>query len=244
MTRLLALDGVCLSHWRGEHETIVLADVCLDIHAGELVAVWGQRGAGKTTLALVAAGLQAPEKGSVSFESQSLSELSRGRAARLHEGIGWVQRTGPQSEDFDSVLDYVALPLLGRHSPRSARRLARAMLTRLEVSGCADERWANLTDGERTLVALAHALVREPRLLVADDPTANLDVLQREEVTGLLRRAADEQGLGILITVPDMPEVAYADRIGSLSEGRLTLARGPSGAGADVIELARRQRSA
>lgn len=244
MGRLLALRGVCLSHWRGEHETVVLADVCLDIHAGEVVAVWGQRGAGKTTLALVAAGLQAAEKGTVSFESRDLGEVARGRASRLHEGIGWVQRTGAQSEDFHNVLDYVALPLLGRHSPRTARRLARAMLTRLEVSSCAGERWANLTDGERTLVALAHALVREPRLLVADDPTANLDVLQREEVTGLLRRSADEDGLGILITVPDMPEVAHADRIGSLSDGHLTLSREPSGAGADVIELARKQRSA
>jgi ABC-type cobalamin/Fe3+-siderophores transport system ATPase subunit len=241
---LLALESVCLSHWRGEHETIVLEDVCLEVHAGELVAVWGQRGAGKTTLALVSAGLQAPEKGLVSFESRDIGRVAGGRSARLHDGIGWVQRTGPQSEDFHSVLDYVALPLLGRHSPRRARALARTMLKRLEVSSCAGERWANLTDGERTLVALAHALVREPRLLVADDPTANLDVLQREEVTGLLRRAADEHGLGVLITVPDMPEIAHADRIGSLSDGRLTLSRKPSGSGADVIELARKQRSA
>jgi ABC-type lipoprotein export system ATPase subunit len=243
-TSLLALDGVCMSHWRGEHETVVLCDVCLDIHAGELVAVWGQRGAGKTTLALVAAGLQAPEKGSVFFEAEDLAVLARGRASRLHEGIGWVQRTGPQSADFHTVLDYVALPLLGRHSPRAARRLANAMLGRLEVSDCAGAGWANLTDGERTLVALAHALVREPRLLVADDPTANLDVLQREEVTALLRRAADQHGLGILITAPDMPEVAHADRIGSLSDGRVTLSREPHGGGENVIEFPRRQRSA
>jgi ABC-type lipoprotein export system ATPase subunit len=244
MTRLLALEGVCLSHWRGEHETVVLDEVCLDIHAGELVAVWGQRGAGKTTLALVAAGLQTPGRGSVHFESLDLARLARSRCAQLHEGIGWVQRTGPQSGDFHTVLDYVALPLLGRHSPRAARRVARAMLGHVGISDCAGERWANLTDGERTLVALAHALVREPRLLVADDPTANLDVLQREEVTGLLRRAADEQGLGILITVPDMPEVAHADRIGSLSDGRLTLSREPSGDGENVIEFPRGQRSA
>ena len=123
-----------------------------------------------------------------------------------------MQRTGPQSGDFRMIVDYVALPLLGTYSPRGARRRASGMLKRLGVADCAGARWGSLTDGERTLVALAHALVREPRLLVADDPTANLNVLQREDVMGLLRRAADEEGLGILITVPDMPDMAYADR--------------------------------
>jgi ABC-type multidrug transport system ATPase subunit len=99
-----------------------------------------------------------------------------------------------------------------------------------------------LTDGERTLVALAHALVREPRLLIADDPTANLNVLQREDVTGLLRRAANEEGLGVLITVPDMPQMAYADRVGSLSEGRLLLSG--SRDQADVIDFPGKKQSA
>jgi putative ABC transport system ATP-binding protein len=225
MTPLIRLEGVCKSYWRGAHETVVLADVSLDVHAGELVAVWGQRGAGKTTLAMIAAGLERPERGTASFEGRDLTDTRRGRAPLLHEGIGWVQRMGPRSGDFRTVIDYVALPLLGKHSPRHAQRSASAMLKRLGVADCAGERWESLTDGERTLVAVAHALVREPKLLVADDPTANLDVLQREEVMGLLRRAAEEEGLGILITVPDMPEVAYADRIGSLSDGRLVLSR-------------------
>lgn len=243
MTPLLALDGVCLSHWRGEHETAVLVDVCLEVHAGEVVAVWGQRGAGKTTLATVAAGIRAPDRGAVRFQSQQLACARRGLAARLHDGIGWVQRTGPQSDHFRTVLDYVALPLLGRSSPRNARRAAGAMLAKLGVSGCGGERWTKLTDGERTLVALAHALVREPKLLVADDPTSNLDVLQREEVTTLLRRTADEQGLGVLITVPDMPEVAYADRVGSLSDGRLTISRARPDS-ENVIDFPGNQRSA
>ena len=244
MDRLLSLEAVRMSYWRGAHETVVLDGVSLAVNSGELVAVWGQRGAGKTTLAMVAAGLERPQRGSVWFDSEDLAQAPRGRAPQLHHGIGWVQRMGPQSGDFESVLDYVALPLLGRHSPRAARRLANAMLGRLQVSGCAGQRWSSLTDGERTLVALAHALVREPRLLVADDPTANLDVLQREEVTSLLRHAADEQGLGVLITVPDMPEASYADRVASLSDGRLLISRDPASDAPNVIDFPGAQRSA
>ena len=193
---------------------------------------------------MVAAGLETPDRGSVRFDGRDLSKLPRGRAPRLHRGIGWVQRMGPQSSDFRTVLDYVALPLLGRHSPKEARRLAGASLRRIGVADCAAERWGNLTDGERTLVALAHALVREPKLLVADDPTANLDVLQREEVTSLLRAAADENGLGVLITVPDMPEMAHADRVGSLSDGRLMLASEPPEGDGNVIDFPGNLRSA
>lgn len=245
MAPLLSLDGVRKSYWRGPHETVVLADVSMRVQVGELVAVWGQRAAGKTTLALVAAGLETPDRGIVSFDGRDLAERRHGRTPRLREGIGWVQRTGPQSGDFRMIVDYVALPLLGTHSPRGARRRASSMLKRLGVADCAGARWGSLTDGERTLVALAHALVREPKLLVADDPTANLNVLQREEVVGLLRRAADEEGLGILITVPDMPDMAHADRIGSLSDGRLIVSSEPAPVDdGTVIDFPGRQQSA
>jgi ABC-type lipoprotein export system ATPase subunit len=241
MPPLLSLEGVSKSFWRGPHEAVVLADVSFDVRAGEFVAVWGQRGAGKTTLATVAAGLETPESGRVCFEGCDLACAPGGGAEIRHHAMAWVQRTGPQSGERQ-VIDHVALPLLGRHSPRSARRRASAMLKRLGVGGCGGERWEGLTDGERTLVALAHALVREPRLLIADDPTASLNVLQREEVTGLLRRAADEDGLGVLITVPDMPHMAYADRVGSLSDGRLVLSGEPDAV--NVIDFPDRQRSA
>ncbi|MHB8241058.1 MAG: ATP-binding cassette domain-containing protein [Solirubrobacteraceae bacterium] len=221
----------------------VLEDVSLDVHVGELVAVWGQRGSGKTTLAMVAAGLEGTDRGSVRFDGALLARGSRGLRGPLQPGIGWVQRMGPKSTDLATVSDYLIVPLLGDHSARKARRLAGAMLSRLGVADCAGARWENLTDGERTLVAIAHALIREPRLLIADDPTANLNVLQREEVTGLLRRAADEQGLAILITVPDMPTMAYADRVGSLSDGRLIMSSEPE-VRENVIDFPGTQRSA
>jgi putative ABC transport system ATP-binding protein len=239
---LLSLSGVCKSYWRGSHEIAVLADVSLEVHAGEIVAIWGQRGAGKTTLATVAAGLETPDRGSVIFDGIDLCHAPHGGAELRHQQIGWVQRIGPRSADLRSVIDYVALPLLARHSPRVARRHASAMLKHLGVADCAGERCEALTDGERTLVAVAHALVRDPRLLIADDPTANLNVLQREEVTALLRRAANEHGLAVLMTVPDMPQMAYADRVGSLSEGRLTLSS-PRDRG-NVIDFPGTQQSA
>jgi ABC-type lipoprotein export system ATPase subunit len=224
MGPLLSLRQVCKSYWRGLRETIVLADVSLDVHAGEVVAVWGQRGSGKTTLLQVAAGLQTPERGTVSFEGRNLLVGRPGLARVLNSEIGWVQRKGPQSDGMRMV-EYVSLPLLGEHSPRAAQRRAGAALEQVGVRDCARQRWDGLTDGERTLVSVAHALVRGPRLLIADDPTANLDLLRREEVMVLLRSAAERESLGVLLTVPDMPEMLNAHQIGSLSEGRLLLSR-------------------
>ncbi|MFI4990989.1 MAG: ATP-binding cassette domain-containing protein [Solirubrobacterales bacterium] len=242
MNELLRIDRVFKSHWRGPHETIVLADVCLHVHAGELVLIWGQRGSGKTTLARLAAGLEQPDRGAVRFEGQELKRPRRGSTPLLHEGIGWVRRVGSSSEELRTVADYVAFPLLGKHSPRSARRRAATILQRMGVGDCAEARWESLTDGQRTLVSIAHALAREPRLLVADDPTAYLNALQREEVMRLFRAACVEEGLGILLMVPDMPEMAHADQIASLSEGRLVMPRDPGER--NVIAFPGREQSA
>jgi len=243
VSALLSFEGVSKSYWRGAHETVVLADVSVEVQAGEFFAVWGQRGAGKTTLALIAAGLETPDAGRVVFGGVDLSRGRYGAHPQLRAGIGWLQRTGPHSDEFRSITDYLVVPLLGECSPRGARRRAHAMLKRLGVADCAGERWENLTDSERTLVALAHALVREPRLLVADDPTANLSVLQREEMMGMLRAAAEQEGLGVLVTVPDMPDMAHAHRVASLSDGRLTVS-GRAPREANVYSLQTRRQSA
>ena len=224
MSPLLSLTHASKSYWRGPNETVVLADISLDVRAGEMVAIWGRRGAGKTTLLKVAAGLEPPDRGLVSFEGRDLRARRPGLGHLLGTAIGWVQRTGPLSEGME-VIEYVALPLLGRSSRREALRRASAALAQVGVRDCAHRRWNALTDGERTLVCIAHALVREPKLLIADDPTANLDILQREEVIGLLADAAEQEGLGVLMTVPDMPEMLDAHRIGSLSEGGLILSQ-------------------
>jgi ABC-type multidrug transport system ATPase subunit len=241
---LLELAGVRKSHWRGPHEVLVLDGVDLDVDAGELVAVWGSRGSGKTTLVQIAAGLQPPDEGTVAYRGADLAGVSRGERARLlSREIGWAQRAGPMDAGL-GVLDHVAVPMLGRHGPRGARRVAAEALKRVGLHGYAGKDWAQLTDGERTLVSIAHALVRRPRLLVVDDPTANLDVIECEQIMGLLRSAAEEGGLGVLVTVPEMSEMLHAHRIASLSGGRLLVPSAPAGGGGEVIDFPAERRSA
>src|SRR5215207_5568588 len=206
---------------RGPRELRVLKEVALDVHPGEFVGVYGQRGSGKTTLLRVAAGLEPVSGGRVTYDGADLSNLSRGKRARLYrEEIGWVERAGPESRELPMRV-YVALPLYRRCGPAEAQRRAVAMLARLGIEDAADARWSSLSDTARMLVAIAHALVRMPRLLIVDDPTAGLGIVDRERVVGLLRSSAEDDGLGVLMAVPDMPAMLHAHEVRSLSRGRL-----------------------
>lgn len=217
---LLSLEKVSKSYWRGPSEVRVLADACLEIGAGEFVGVWGRRGAGKTTLLRIAAGLEAPDRGSVHFAGEDLATLSERDHARLRRGeIGWVRRSGPRSDL--TMLDYVALPLLIEHGRRQANRRADGALQRVGMGQCAGQRWESLSDGERALVAIAHGIARSPRLMLIDDPTANLGVREREEILLLLRLLVDETDVAVLMTVPDMPAAIGSHQLRALSGGRL-----------------------
>lgn len=225
MSALLSLEGVGKSYLRGAHRVRVLKDVTLDVAAGQLVAVWGKRGVGKTTLLKIAARLERPDQGVVRFESIDMATLREPEHTRLMlERIGWVRRAGPKSDL--RMLDYVALPRLAERGRRHAYALAREALERVGMSECAGQHWGSLSDGERSLVSIAHGIVRAPKLLLVDDPTANLDVIEREQVTCLLRSLADDHGMAILITVPDMPGLMFAHHIASLGGGRLSIPQG------------------
>lgn len=217
----LLLESVSKSFWRGPSEIAVLNDVSLEVRAGELVAVYGQRGSGKTTLLQVAAGFEAPASGSVAFEGRDLADFSRTDLARLHrEQIGWVERAGPHSRELP-IRSYLALALYRRLGRKAAERRAQVALAKVGATDCADESWDDLSDTARTLVAIAQALVREPKVVIVDDPTAGLGIIDRERIVGLLRSAAEEGGVGVLIAVPDMPAMLHAHQLRFLSRGRL-----------------------
>lgn len=218
---LLRLQSVTKSYWRGSRELRVLRGASLEVFAGALVSVYGQRSSGKTALLQIAAGFQRPTAGQVVFDGRDLGALRARELARVHrEQIGWIERAGPHTPDL-SVGRYVALPLYRDLGPRGADRRARAALAAYGVEDCADDRWADLSDSARILCAIAQAMARRPRLLIADDPTAGLGIVDRERVCSVLRSAADDHGVGVLIAVPDMPSMLQSHEVRLLTRGRL-----------------------
>lgn len=244
---LLSFDRVSKRHWRGRHEIVVLDDVSFTLDAGEFAAIFGQRAAGKTTLLRIAAGIEPADSGTVIFLGEDLTRWApsrmggwmrrRQRTNRLHPRMGWMRRRGPFLASMQ-MLDYVALPLLGSVSHDEAHRLATRALRRIGADDLARATWGALSDAERTLVMLAQAIVREPALLVADDPTLGLGVGERDGVLRLLRAIAEETGMAVLMAVPDVPDMLRSHTVMSLSDGELILPTRRD-APAEVIEFPR-----
>jgi putative ABC transport system ATP-binding protein len=217
----LSIEHVGKTHRVGIHEQRVLADVCLQLGRGELIGIWGAHRSGKSTLLRIAAGLEAPDVGAVSFAGTDLAELSRRRRDRLRlSEIGLVRADGPMGRPL-SALNYVAMPLRGRFAPREARRRALAMLAEFGVDDRRDASWHQLSDGEKTLVGLAHGVVREPRLLLVDEPSVGLDPIQQEDVISILGRLVRERSMAVLIVSCVLSMASQAQDVFTLSNGRL-----------------------
>ncbi len=241
---LLSVEHVGKTHQVGPYEKRVLVDVSLALHGGDLVGVWGAQRSGKSTLLRIAAGLEQPDAGLVRFDGRDLATLPQAERDRLRlHDVGLVRGEGPQSTAF-TVLEYVAMPLLDRLKRREALARALATLQRVDVAECRDARWAQLSYGEQALVDLAHGLVRRPRLLLVDDPTAGLDTLQQHEVVSLLRRVAAEERVAVLITSSILSAVTEAHEAFTLSDGRLLPITDASGPGGAVIEFPRGDKQA
>lgn len=239
---LLSLENVSKVYTRGFHVLRVLKEISLEVHAGEFIAIFGETCSGKTTLLKIAAGLESPDSGVVRFMGRDLNAISSRRLddLRLTE-IGWVQRGGPQATELP-VLEHVAMPLLTLYGYKRAFDFARAALARVRAEQCAMQTWSNLSNAERTWVSLAQALAKRPRLLLVDDPTAGLNVLERERVIALLRSIADDEQVGVVMVVPDLPAMLRAHDVRSLSAGRLVAPDPPSGA--KLIDFPSGERSA
>lgn len=229
---LLALEGVGKSYGAGAAMRVALRDASFELEAGQLVVAWGQRRSGRSTLLRVAAGIESPDTGVVRLEG---NDISNDRARAL-EAICYC-RPAFRSSEGKFVLDQMVVGQLTRGvRPSLARTRARDALRRVGAERCSPMRPVELDGAERVRIALARALVHEPRLLVIDEPTIGVDVQARDEILTLLRSLADD-GTAVLASTGDASGLRDADRALTLSGGEL---RGNADAGhAPVIPLRR-----
>ncbi|HEX4188951.1 MAG TPA: ATP-binding cassette domain-containing protein [Solirubrobacteraceae bacterium] len=228
---LLSVQNVSKRVREGERERTILHGVELELQAGELVGIWGARRSGRTTLLRIAAGIETPDAGTVQFEG---SDLAKHRDRTLGTGIGYVTRTLRAGEE-QRVLEQVGAALLARGTPVDrALESAREALARAGCAGTAAMRVGELAGAELVRVAIARTLTLSPALLVIDDPTATVELSERDGILTLLRELARD-GIAVLASSGAPEELAGFHRVLTLGEGVL---RGVSASGlAPVVAL-------
>jgi putative ABC transport system ATP-binding protein len=227
---LLSIESVGKRYRRGRREYIALKDVTMSIEHGEMVGVLGTRKSGRSTLLRIVAGLEHPDHGTVRFEGADLSSAGNIIGRRIA-----FCRTSFSELEGDRVLDHVAAGLLAQHvASLGARQAAERVLARTGAADCARMKPYELDGGETMRVAIARALVTSPTLLVVDEPTATVGLLQSDPVLRLLRSIADE-GVAVLMSTGDATCLSGVDRAMSLDEGELRGEAQPTEA--DVVPL-------
>jgi len=219
---VLRARGLSKSYRQGTDDLTVLRGIDLDLAAGECVAVLGASGSGKSTLLHVLAGLDVPSGGTVELAGERIDRLDAAAAARLrNRALGFVYQFHHLLMEF-SALENVALPLvIGGAGERRARREASALLERVGLAERAHARPARLSGGERQRVAIARALVTRPAVVLADEPTGNLDESTGAEVYALMLEINRGAGTAFLIATHDAAIARGAGRVLHLDHGRI-----------------------
>ena len=214
---MLELENVVFRYSRRAEP--VLRGVSLTLNDGEIGILLGKNGAGKTTLFQCILGLAAPESGSIRFDGGDLLKMPRRERAKL---VAYV----PQHIHFGalSVFDSILLGRVSRFGMQPGREdieAAEHILTEMHLEPLADRSAEELSGGEKQKIAIARALVQEPRLLIFDEPTGNLDRANADEVLSLLLKTKDLLGVTIIMVTHDLSIAAHADRVLVMENGIL-----------------------
>jgi putative ABC transport system ATP-binding protein len=219
---LVELDGVTKEYRNGAARVHALLDVTAVLPAGELCVVQGRSGSGKTTLLNMIGGLDRPSAGRVTVGGREVSSLPEEQLVEYRrEAVGFVF----QSFGLIPILtaaENVEVPLrLQRVAPGERAERARELLRLVDLADRANHRPQELSGGEQQRVAIARALANEPKLLIADEPTAQLDSNRGRTIMGVLRKLVDERGVSVIVATHDPLLIGLGDHVIELRDGSL-----------------------
>jgi lipoprotein-releasing system ATP-binding protein len=224
MSSLVSARGVGKVYPLPTGELRVFQDLDFDLERGELVAVMGASGVGKTTFLNLLGALDRPSEGSILLEGEDINAKTGREKSRLrNRKIGFVFQSFHLLPEF-SALENVFLPLLiAGTEKREAVRRGSALLAEVFLEDRADQKPGLLSGGEQQRVAIARALVNEPKLLLADEPTGNLDWKTGEAVIQLIKDLHERRGLSSVIVTHNEKVARYCDKLYMMEGGRLKL---------------------
>ncbi|WP_301099726.1 lipoprotein-releasing ABC transporter ATP-binding protein LolD [Otariodibacter sp.] len=219
---LLSCKNITKFYQEGDNKTQVLRDVSFSMSKGELVAIVGSSGSGKSTLLHTLGGLDQPSSGEVFIQNQSLQQLSNNALAKLrNQYLGFVYQFHHLMADF-SALENVMMPMLiGQQNKTEAKDRAEKMLQAVGLSHRITHRPSALSGGERQRVAIARALVNKPALVLADEPTGNLDHKTTESIFELIKQLNQEQHIAFLLVTHDLNLAQKLNRRLTMRDGLL-----------------------
>ncbi|HEY4718978.1 MAG TPA: ABC transporter ATP-binding protein [Candidatus Methylomirabilis sp.] len=206
----------------GGEELRILKGVTLTVRRGEFLAIVGPSGVGKSTLLHVVGGLDRPTAGGVYYDGVEISGLPEGKlAAFRNRTVGFVFQFHHLLPEFSALENAMMPALIGRHRREEAAEKARGLLQRVGLADRLTHRPGELSGGEQQRVAIARALLLSPRVLLADEPTGNLDAKTGDSIFDLLRELNREQGLTVILVTHNEWLAGQTDRILRIADGQL-----------------------
>ncbi len=221
----LRMDHVCLRYGDGDEEVIALDDVSLTVHPGEMVAVVGASGSGKSSLLAVAGTMRRADSGSISIGGAAVTDVpAKQRSALRHDLIGFVFQGSNLLASLTAVEQLELVGRIGRAPRAATRHKALALLDEVGLADKAGRRPGQLSGGERQRVGIARALMADPAVLLVDEPTSALDHHRAIEIVSLLVEETHRHHIATLMVTHDRSVARLADRVIEMRDGRLDTA--------------------
>ena len=218
----LSLQGIRRTFVQGDRRLEVLRGLTLDLHPGEIVALVGQSGSGKSTLLHIAGLLERPDEGEVVVDGRPAAQANdRERTMMRRQYLGFVYQYHHLLPEFSAVENVILPQMLNGRSRGQARSRALELLDMVKLADRADHRPAELSGGQRQRVTVARALVNEPAIVWADEPTGALDSKAADDVLQLMRRLNQERGQTFVVVTHDPDMAAACDRIVRMHDGEI-----------------------